>query len=102
MDELSFKILYSVGFIVGEHYETLLCKLEDGIVYNYGISMVMFHRDPLLRRVTEIIDRVVQAGLYNYWISALLHRCKLYYREIILVRPLDEYYSFNLYHMQSA
>ena len=64
--------------------------------------MIMFHGDPLLRRVNEIIDRVVQAGLYNYWMSATMNVRKLYSRKIALIHPLDGYYSFNLYHMQPA
>jgi hypothetical protein len=29
----------------------------------------VFHEDPLMRRVTEIIDRVVEAGLHIFWNS---------------------------------
>jgi hypothetical protein len=64
--------------------------------------MTTFHGDPLTRRVNEIIDRVVVAGLYNYWISKIMHMYKLSSRKIALVHPLDEYYSFNMYHMQPA
>ena len=38
------------------------------MAYNEGLSMVMLNGDPLLRRVSEIIDRVVEAGFYNFWI----------------------------------
>jgi hypothetical protein len=93
---------YAAGYFVGENSEPLLCRLEDGIVYSFGQSMVMFHGDPLLRRVTEILDRVVEAGIYNYWISLNMNIHKLYSRKIAIVHPLDGYYSFNLYHMQPA
>ena len=62
--------------------------------------MVMFHGDPLFRRVTEVIDRVVEAGIYNIWVSKYLLMCGS--RKVSLVQPHDEYYSFNLYHMQIA
>ena len=62
----------------------------------------MFHADPLMRRVTEIIDHVIEAGLYEYWISLRVHKRKLYSRTIAIVHPLDGYYSFNLCHMQPA
>jgi len=55
-----------------------------------------------LRRVNEIIGGVVEAGIYNYWISLLFHRIKLSSQQIAIVQLLDEYYSFNLYHMQPA
>jgi hypothetical protein len=64
--------------------------------------MLMFHGDPLMRRVNEIINRIVEAGLYNHWIYVRINHIKLLSRKIAIVHPLDEYYSFNLYHMQPA
>ena len=93
---------YAIGDFVGENSEPLLCSLEDGVVYTFGLSMIMFHGDPLMKRVTEIIDRVFEAGLYNYWNSLNMNFRKLYSRNIAAVHPLDGYYSFNLYHMQPA
>jgi hypothetical protein len=55
-----------------------------------------------MRRDTEIIDRVVEAGLYNHWIFLNMNKPKLRSRMIAIVHPLDGYYSFNLYHMLSA
>jgi hypothetical protein len=62
----------------------------------------MFHGDPLLSRVSEIIDRVVAAGLYTHWNSLVLNKAKLKTRKIALVHPLDGYYSFKMYHMEPA
>jgi hypothetical protein len=62
----------------------------------------MFPGDPLMKRVNEIIGRVVEAGIYNYWMSLFFHWIKLQSQKIPIVQPLDEYYSFNLYHMQPA
>jgi hypothetical protein len=101
-EDLNVEILYAIGNCVGDNSEPLLCKLEDGAVYNNGLSMIMIHGDPLIRRVSEIIDRVVVAGLYNHWISMYMHRYKLFSRKIALVNPLDGYYSFHMYHMQPA
>jgi len=93
--------LAEVKFL-GENSEPLVCRLDDGIVYSYGQAMVMFHGDPLMRRVNEIIARVVEAGLYDLWISVYSQKYKLLSRKIGIVHPLDGYYSFNLYHMQPA
>jgi hypothetical protein len=101
-DEHEIELSYAFGDILGEKSEPLLCKLEDGVVYNEGLTMAMLHGDPLIRRVTEIIDRVVEAGIYNYCISKRFHETKLYSHKIALVHPLDGYYRFNLYHMQPA
>jgi hypothetical protein len=94
--------MYARGEFVGKNSERLVCMLEDGIIYSYGQSMITFHGDPLMRRVNEIIDHVVQAGIYNYFISKNMQVRKLKSWKIAIVRPLDEYYSFNLYHMQPA
>ena len=64
--------------------------------------MLMCHGDPLLRRVNEVIDGMVEAGLYNYWISLNMNMKKVLSRKIAKVHPLDGYYSFSLYHMQPA
>ena len=91
-----------LGYFNGENAEPLVCRLEDGVVHTFGLTMVMFHGDPLMRRVTEIIDGVVAAGLFSYWNSMRKHSIKLLSRKIALVHPLDGYYSFNLYHMQPS
>ena len=64
--------------------------------------MIMFHGDSLLRRATESIDRLFQTGLYSHWNPKRIEYLKLHSRKIGIVHPLDEYYSFNLYHTQPA
>jgi hypothetical protein len=100
--DIEADFFYASGDLIGEESKPLVCRLEDGVVYNIGHSMIMFHGDPLLKRVTEIIDRVFEAGLYKYWISQMIYRYKLQSKRIAIVHPLDGYYSFNLYHMQPA
>jgi hypothetical protein len=79
-----------------------MCRLEDGVVYNDGLRMIMLQGDPLMRRINEIIDRVVEAGIYNFWISLLMNNYKIKSRKISHVHRIDGYYSYNLYHMQPA
>jgi len=93
---------YATGDFVGENSEPLLCKLEDGIFITFGQTMLMFHGDPLMSRVNDIIDRVVEAGLHSHWVSLQMNLYKVYSGKIAIVLPLDEYYSFNLSHMQPA
>jgi hypothetical protein len=102
LSDLDAEVKYSLGNILGDNSKPLLCGLEDGLFYNDGLRMVMFHGDPLMRRVTEIIDRVVEAGIYNFWKSLLMNSAKISSHKISLVHPLDGYHSFNLYHMQTA
>ena len=102
MDDRIAEEQYAKGNFVGENSEPMVCRLEDGIVYFTGLNMVMFHADPLMKRVNEIINRVVEAGLYKCWISISDNNFKLMYRKIALSHPLDGYYSFNLYNLQPA
>jgi hypothetical protein len=102
ISDILAEINYATGFFLSENSEPLMCRLEDGIVFSSGISMIMFHGDPLLRRVSEIIDRLVESGIYSQWDSPRTELLKIRSRKIGTVHPLDGYYSFNLYHMQPA
>ena len=93
---------YSFGYVLGENSEPLMCSLEEGVVYNDGLRMVMLKGDPLMRRVTEIIDRVFESVIYNYWISLKINKFKIWSQRIAIIHPLDGYYSLDLYHMQPA
>jgi hypothetical protein len=62
--------------------------------------MVMYHGDPLLRRINEIIGLVVEADLYSSWLYLRIHQLKLSTQKIATVQQLDGYYNFTLYHMQ--
>jgi hypothetical protein len=99
LPEVSAEFNYAIGYTVGDNSKPLLCKLEDGVVFPASLTMLMFHGDPLMSRVNDIIDRVVEAGLYNYWISHEINSYKISSRIIALVHPLDGYYSFNIYHL---
>jgi len=102
LSDLYVEFLYARGYWLGENSEPLLCRLEDGVVYNDALRMVMLQGDPLMRRVTEIIDRVVEAGLYNFQISKEMNLNKILSPEISLFRQLDGYCRFKLHHMQPA
>jgi len=93
---------YAVGSYLGENSEPLVCPLDDGVVFSFGQSMIMFHGDPLMRRFNVIINHVIEAGLHNYWETIQMNVYKNYYRKIAIPHPLDGYYSFNLYHMHPA
>jgi hypothetical protein len=102
LDDTNARAFYEFGEYVGENSEPLLCKLEDGVVFKSFLSMIMFHGDPLMKRVNEIIERVVEAGLYNHWFKMLNYVLNLYETKIANFNPIDVYYSFNLHHLQPA
>ena len=102
LDDDNAEQIFTLGFYLGENTKPLLCGLKDGIFLQSGLTMIMLHGDPLMRRVTEIIDRVVAAGIYNYWNSLRMHALKLRSRKIAKVQPLVGYYSFSLHQLQPA
>jgi hypothetical protein len=69
VNDMFAEMNYAHGVFVGENSKPLICRLEDSVVYTTGLTIILFHGDPLLRRVSENIDRVVEAGIYKYWIS---------------------------------
>jgi hypothetical protein len=98
----NFQIQSDNGDYVSGSGELLLCRIDDGVFLNTESVMVMFYGEPLLKRINEIFDRVVEAGLYTLWVSELVNLYKITFPKIAIVNPLNEYYSFNLYHIQPA
>jgi hypothetical protein len=47
--------------------------LEESVFFTYGQSMVMMYGDPMMRRVNEVIQRVVEAGIDKFWDSLLMN-----------------------------
>ena len=87
---------YASGHYVGENSEPLLCRLEDGVVYSTGLTMIMFYGEPLMKRFTEIIDRVVETGIFKYWVSISMNIRIIHSLKIAIVKKTDEYFRFNL------
>jgi hypothetical protein len=102
LSDIAAELFYASSLFVGETSEPLMCRLEDGVVFPNSHTMLMFHGDPLMRRVNEIIDRVVEAGLYNHWISMQFNIFKIGAKKIAIHQVFDEYYSFIIYHLQPA
>jgi hypothetical protein len=102
LPDFVFELVSYSGDMFGDNGEPLLCRIDDGVFLKTGSVMIMFYGEPLLKRVNEIIGRVVEAGLYNHWYSLTLNQVQIYFQRKSIVNPLDEYYSFNLYHMQPA
>jgi hypothetical protein len=102
LSDMSVETFYPLGIFFGENGEPFLCRLEDGVMFSSMPTMLMFFGDPLLKRVNEIIGRVVEAGIYKFWISLHSHWLKFWTQKIAIFQPFEEYYSFNLYHMLPA
>jgi hypothetical protein len=94
--------LYAMGDTVNDDSEPLICRLEEGGILSSGLTLIMLNGDPLMKRVSEIVDRVIEAGVYNYWSSQHMFNLKLSTRKIRHVQSLGGYYSFNIHHLKTA
>jgi hypothetical protein len=102
LDDLNGEHFYAAGVFVDQKSKPLLYGLEDGVVFPDMRTMMMFHGDPLMNRVNEIINRVIEAGLNNHWISLKFNNYKTLFRKKPFLHQFDGYYSFKLYHMKAA
>jgi hypothetical protein len=96
--DITAELNYAIGDFVGENSKPLLCRLQDGLVIHVTLTIIMCHGDLLMRRV-NIIDRVVEAGLYIYWVSLEFNWRKVSFSKIAIFHQLAGYYSikFNPY-----
>jgi hypothetical protein len=102
LSDSEFQFQTDNGDLVGGNGEPLLCRIDDGVFFSIQAVMIMFYGDPLLKRINEIFGRVLEAGLYKFWLSWLMNLYNIKHQKIAIVNPLDEYWSFSLYHMQPA
>jgi hypothetical protein len=102
MLDVSVKVAAKAFPLFKKSDKYFLCRIDDGLFYNFESVMLMFYGDPILTRVNEIIDRVMEAGLYNYWFSQFEYQYESLLLNLNTTFQIEEYYSFNLYHMQPA
>ena len=102
LDELSVEEKYSNSMLLDENSMPLICPLDDGIVMITNTVMVMRVGDPLLGRIDEIIQRVVEAGLFVKWQKDYFEDLKRESGRIHSYSLLDDYKIFTLEHVQPA
>ena len=59
----------------------MVCRLEERVIFNTGLTMAIFRGVTLMRRDIEIIEVVVGRIQYNYWISLCIHMKNITFRE---------------------
>ncbi|KDR23129.1 hypothetical protein L798_15211 [Zootermopsis nevadensis] len=97
LDELSTDEQYASSRLMDENSKPLLCPIDDGVVMHGNHVMMMHVGHPLLDRINDIIQRVVEAGIFMQWKNA-----KLRAGALGIYSPLNNYYSFTMNHMQPA
>lgn len=102
IEELSVEEKYSTSSLIDENSKPLICPLDDGIVMTVNAVMMVRMGDPLLGRIDEIIQRVVEAGLFMQWKKSYFDKIEIESGTLHRYSLLDDYNSFTLEHMQPA
>ena len=102
LDEVDIEERYSTSSLMDENSKPLICPLDDGITFTANYAMIMRMGDPLLGRIDEIIQRVMEAGMFMQWKKSHLDKIKIKSGTLHSYSLLDDYYPFTLEHMQPA
>ena len=102
LNELTVEEKFLTSNELDENSKPLICPLDDGILMTVHNAMIMRVGDPLLERIDEIIQRVVEAGMFMQWKKSFFDEIKIRSGTIHRYSLLDDYYSFTLEHMQPA
>jgi hypothetical protein len=102
LDEVDIEEEFAGSSLMDKNSKPTICSLDDGIVMTVHIAMMMHVGDPLLERIDEIIQRVVQAGLFMQWKKLHLNMIKIRAGKLHSYSLLDDYSNFTMEHMQPA
>jgi hypothetical protein len=96
-------------FLVGYHYDELLEEADRHDIHPFHedafqVNSVMLVQkgSPFLTRVNEIIRRIVEAGLSDYWKEAILVDRRIKAKRLALESLKDSYVEMNASHLQGA
>lgn len=85
---------------VDENGDSLLCRLPDKIS-GYRITMFMQKGNPLFRPVDDVILRLVEAGLVDFWWNMVVYRQKFTTEKESADAPI-KFFVFSLSHLYVA
>lgn len=85
---------------VDENGDSLLCRLP-GKISGYLIAMFMQKGNPLFRPVNDVILRIMEAGLVNFWWSLIVERQKFTRNPETEDTPIT-FFVFSMSHLYVA
>lgn len=100
--ELTMEYLLSVGSSTDENNRPLLCDLEDGVVVYFQAVMAVLKGNPLLEHINDVIDRVVEGGLFMQWKKLFFNQARVAKQTTSSYTLADTYLNISIIHMQSA
>jgi hypothetical protein len=100
--DLTKEFSHSYGHAKDENNRPFLCDLEDGNVVNWDIVMAVLKGSPLLEHVNDVIDRIVEAGIFMEWRNIHFFSVRLSTKTSPYDTSADKYVNINIRHVQSA
>jgi len=92
----------SYGIATDENNKPFLCDLEDGDVVYVDMVMAVVKGSPLLEHINDIIDRIVEAGLFMYSANVYFTLERIISKTSFSDTLADTYLDINIGHVQSA
>jgi hypothetical protein len=84
-----------------ENNRPLLCDLEDGGVGKLDLVFLVSKGSPALEYINEIIDRIVEAGIFMQMKNRLFHATRVR-RQVNSPAFANSYFDINVRHLQTA
>jgi hypothetical protein len=100
--DLSTEYLHSVWSSTDENNRPLLCDLEDGVVVYFQSVMAVLKRNPLLEHINDVIDRIVEGGLFMQWKRQFFNYASVAKKTTPSYTLVDTYLNISIIHVQSA
>jgi hypothetical protein len=100
--DFTAEYLRSVGSSTDENNRPLLCDLEDGVVVYFETVMAVLKGNPLLEHINDVMDRIVEAGLFMQWKKMFFNYARVATKTASSYTLADTYLNITIKHMQSA
>ncbi|KDR07546.1 hypothetical protein L798_03001 [Zootermopsis nevadensis] len=91
----------SIGLSTDENNRPLLCGLDDGDVMYFETVMAVLKGNPLLEHINDVIDRIVEAGIFMQWINRFIDEGRISTKTTLSYTLADTYHNFSIKHVQS-
>ncbi|PNF33399.1 hypothetical protein B7P43_G04160 [Cryptotermes secundus] len=100
--DMTTEFMHSIGSSTDDNNRPLLCDLEDGVVVYFQAVMAVLKGNPLLEHINDVIDRIVEGGLFKEWKKLFFNHARVAKKAPSSYTLADTYLNISLIHMQSA
>jgi hypothetical protein len=92
--------MHASGTWADKNNRPILCELEYCDLVSFGTALVVSKGSPLLEFINDVIDHIVEGGIFMHIRERLFNRAKII-SKLDIPTPADTYYVINIRHLQS-